>query len=99
MSVGLDVTSGAGIFTLFPPQHKAIITPKPRYLTNSNGIETAPIEDCHQPPARQDLLKMSVETLAAVSDALYPQILNPLQAEAPWKCYSSEINRTADLRP
>jgi len=75
-----------------------VITLHSRNSPLSHGAEAASPEVGHYPPARQDLLKMPAETVAAVPGAIYTAILNLHEAEAPWKCHSSETDCATDLR-
>ena len=77
---------------------EALFTLHSRDSSLSYGTEAASPEVGHYPPARQDLLKMPPETVAAVPGATYTTILNLHEAEAPWECHSSETDCATDLR-
>jgi hypothetical protein len=74
-----------------------IITLHSRDSPLSHGAEATSPEVGHYPPARQNLLKMPAETVAAVLGAIYTTILNLHEAETPWKCHSSETDCATDL--
>ena len=77
---------------------EAFFTLHSRDSSLSHGAEDASTKVGHYPPARQDLLKMPAETVAAVPGATRAAILNLHEAEAPWECHSSETDCATDLR-
>jgi hypothetical protein len=75
-----------------------IFTLHSRDSSLSHGAKAASSEVDHHPPARQDLLKMPTETVAAVPGATYTAVLNLHEAEAPRERHSSETDCATDLR-